>query len=333
MAAFDIFNDDAFSLTSLSLAMQDLQHVPTLLGDMGLFQEEGINTPTMAIEKQGQSFSLVPAAERGAPGRLVGNDKRNMRNFSAIHLPQSGHVNADEVYGIREFGSETELRQVQTLVNNKLAKMKRSIDLTLEWQRIGAVKGQILDADGATVLLDLFTEFGVAQQTLSFELDVDATKVKQKCLDLERMIEDELDGIMSSGTEVMCSKEFFDALVLHPAVVDAYDRWRDGEHKRTNQRKGGFEFCDVVFREYRGKVGGTRFIGAGEAYAVPVGVPDLFIARFAPAPYVETVNTMGLPYYAKQWIPDPGTRVELQAQSNPLHLCTRPRAVVKLTLT
>jgi hypothetical protein len=70
VATLDIFNDDAFSVMSLSLAMQDRQHTPTLLGDMGLFQEEGINTPSFAIEKIGETLTLVPAAERGSSGTI-----------------------------------------------------------------------------------------------------------------------------------------------------------------------------------------------------------------------------------------------------------------------
>lgn len=329
---FDIFNNDAFGLTQMTLAMQDLQHTPTLLGDMGLFSEEGISTTSVYIERVGQAFSLVPAGERGSSGKPVGNDKRNLRNFSCVHLPQRGAVNADEVLGVRAFGTDNQLETVQNVVNRKLQKLRRNIDLTFEWQRMGAVKGIVLDADGTTELLNLYTEFGVVQQTLAFALDVDATKVKQKCLDLERMIEDELDGIQSSGTEVLCSKEFFDALVQHPAIEKTYlYQTGGGQVLRDTQRKIGFEFGNITFREYRGKVGGTRFIAAGEAYAIPAGVPDLFIARFAPADYLETVNTVGLPYYAKQWVEQPGKRVELEAQSNPLFMNTRPRTVVKLT--
>lgn len=329
---FDIFNNDAFSLTQLTLAMQDLQFTPTLLGDMGLFAEEGIHTLSVMIEKEGETFALVPSGVRGSSGTPVGLNKRNMRNFSTVHLPQRGAVNADEVLGVRSFGTESELETVQNIVNKKLQKMRRQIDLTFEWQRMGAIKGVVLDADGQTELLNLFNEFEVAQQTMSFDLDVDATKVKQKCLDLERMVEDTLDGLKASSIEVLCSPEFYDALVQHPAVENAFTFYQS-QLLSQSQRATGFTFVNITFREYRGKVGATRFIAPGEAYAIPAGVPDLFIARFSPADYLETVNTVGLPYYAKQWVENPGKRVELEAQSNPLFMCTRPRAVIKLTRT
>ena len=64
---------------------------------------------------------------------------------------------------------------------------------------------------------------------------------------------------------------------------------------------------------------------------IPEGVPNLFKTYYGPGDYVETVNTIGLPYYAKQWAMETGKGVYLESQTNPLHLCTRPNAVIKLT--
>ena len=86
-----------------------------------------------------------------------------------------------------------------------------------------------------------------------------------------------------------------------------------------------------MWREYRGSVGGISFIGDDDAYLVPTGIADMFITRFAPADYMETVNTMGLPYYAKQEPMRMNKGIELETQSNPISLCTRPDAIVKLT--
>ncbi|MDK2124490.1 major capsid protein [Chitinimonas sp. DQS-5] len=71
-------------------------------------------------------------------------------------------------------------------------------------------------------------------------------------------------------------------------------------------------------------------MGNDEAYAIPEGVSGLFITRFAPADYLETVNTLGLPYYAKIWPLANDKGLSLEAQSNPPNLCTRPRAVIQL---
>ena len=46
---------------------------------------------------------------------------------------------------------------------------------------------------------------------------------------------------------------------------------------------------------------------------------------------METVNTLGLPYYAKQEVMKFNKGVEIETQSNPICLNTLPEAVIKLT--
>jgi hypothetical protein len=334
MPSLDIFNNDAFGVQSLTKAINDLPHQPTRIGELKLFTESGITTTALSIERRGQSLSLVPAAQRGnARGLVNPRDKRRMIPFNTVHLPQSDAVIADEVQNVRAFGSETEVESVQTLVNKRLEKMRRNIDVTLEYHRIGAIKGQVLDADGSTVLLDLFTQFDLTKTTHDMVLDNDATKVILSIMAAKRKMEDKLGGLMYSGLRAFCSAEFFDALVAHPAVEKAYLNWAQAGGQFISQdHRSGFTWGGVTWEEYRGQVNGTRFIEANKAHLVPEGVPDLFVTNFAPADYMETVNTNGLPYYAKQEAMRMNKGVELEAQSNPISLCTRPDAVVELSI-
>lgn len=332
---FDIFNDDAFALSQLSLAMVNRPHIPTRIGDLGLFAEEGISTTSVSLEAVGQTVKLVASAPRGSAGQTQSADKRNLRKFSCVHLPQEDTIVADEIQNLRAFGSESDVQTVMPVVNRKLDVMKQNLDVTLEWQRMGAIKGQVLDADASTVLLDMYTEFGVSQSTVDMGLDSDTTKVKQKCTDIQRLVEAALGGIRYTGLLVLTSAGFFDDLTGHPAVEAAFDRWMDGAYLREQQRAqnggGGFGFGGLFWEEYRGQVGSTPFIADGEAYVIPLGVPNLFKTYFGPADYMETVNTTGLPYYAKQWALPGNKGVHMESQSNPLHLCTRPGAIIKLT--
>lgn len=330
MASLDIFNNDAFSVQSLTKALTDIPYQPTRLQELGYFSEEGINTTTVSIERVGLSLSLVPTGPRGGVAKPTSKEKRTMINFGAVHLPQSGGVNADEVQNLRSFGTESELESVQNVVNKELRRLKRNLDTTLEYQRMGALKGQVLDADGTTVLLDMFTTFGVTQQVKSLVLGTAGTNVRNKLIEAKRLMEAQLGGIMYRSIRVLCSATFFDALVAHASVVAAFDRWNFGDFFRQDQR-AGFPFAGMIFEEYRGSVGGNDFIAAGDAYMIPEGVPDLFTMYFAPADYMETVNTMGLPYYAKQEARDMNKGIDIETQSNPLALCTRPSAIIRLT--
>lgn len=330
MATFDIFNNDAFSVSSLSQVIVDLPRVQTVLGDSGLFTESGINTTSMMIERTGTEFKLVPAAPRGGVGAPVGLKGRSLFPVMAVHLPQTGALLADEVQGIRAFGSETEVEAVSTRVAAKLATMKSNLDLTLEYHRIGAVKGQVLDADGTTVLLDMYSTFGVAQTVQNFVLGTAGTKVKDKITAVTRAIRTKLGGRSFTGVEVLCSAAFFDGLTGHVTIEKAFELFNQNAYARADQRGVAFSFAGVTFREYLGGVGGVDFIPAGEAFAYPTGVSGLFQTAYAPAPYMETVNTTGLPYYAKQMLMDYDKGVAMESQSNPINFCTLPESVIKL---
>jgi hypothetical protein len=129
----------------------------------------------------------------------------------------------------------------------------------------------------------------------------------------------------------MVSEGFFDKLVGHGNMKAAWERWQDGRFNREDQSTADFEFAGVVFNVYEGGVDGTDFIGDGLGYAYPEGVPRMFQTAFAPADYMETVNTMGLPYYAKQEVMKFNKGVDIETQCNPICLNTLPEAVIRLS--
>ena len=327
----DVFNNDAFNVVSLTKAIEDTPYQPGRVGALGIFSEEGVTTTTVSIEKVGSTISLVPAGSRGAPGKVMGNDKRRMIPFSAVHLPQRASIIADEVQNLRAFGSESEVETASNLMNKKLGKMRRDLDTTLEYQRIGAIQGAIMDADGTTELLNLHSAFGTTQTTQSMALGTAGTKVRIKVVEALRKMEEALGALQYSNARVLCSSSFFDKLVSHTNVEAAFDRYMDGQFLRDDLRKG-FYFAGVFWEEYRGQVGSTKFIADDTAWMVPEGVADLFVTHFAPADYMETVNTIGQAYYAKQEPMPMNKGIEVEAQSNPIHICTRPAVPVKLTV-
>jgi hypothetical protein len=331
MPALDIFQNDAFGVVSLTKAINDVPYEPKRLGELGWFSEEGVTTTSLMIEREGTTISLVPSGARGAPAKPVGPDKRKVVPLPAVHLPQRATINADEVQNVRAFGSETDEMTVMSLVNKRLVKLRRNIDTTIEWQRMGAVKGQILDADGS-VLLDLFQTFGLSKVTKALALNVDATKLRSLVVGAKRTMEVNLGGLGYRSIRTLCSASFFDAFVDHPAVQRAYDNFQD-RAKLQEDLRGGFMWGGVFWEEYRGNISGQPFIADGKAHMVPEGVPDLFSTTYAPADYMETVNTVGLPYYAKQELKEFNKGVEIEAQSNPITFCTRPDALIELSIS
>jgi len=338
MASFDIFNDDAFSVSSLTDTLVNMPTTPTRLGDLGLFSESGVTTTSVFIERTATGLSLVPASERGAPGTQQGRDRRDLIPFKPVHLQKNDTIKADEVQNVRAFGTENALEGVQNLVNRQLEQMRQAIDVTKEFHRIGALRGQVLDADGTTVLLDLFNAFGLTKKTHAMGLGSATTKVRNKVVEAKRKAEASLGGIRATGWRVFCSSSFWDDFVGHDAVEAAFDRWNSGEFLRSDYRGeqgqgGGFAYAGAFWEEYAGQVGSQLFVPDGKALLVPTGVNRMFRTIYAPADYMETVNTNGLPYYARQEVLRMNKGVEVEAQSNPLCINTRPHAVIELSIS
>ncbi|MBD8254427.1 major capsid protein [Pseudomonas fluorescens] len=331
MADIAIFEDDAFSVSSLTAAINEQEYLPGRISSLGLFREEGISTLTVQIEKDGDTLALVPSGERGTSGLVVGGNKRTLIPFNTVHLPERFTIKADEIQGIRAFGTRSELQAVQDVVNKRLAKARRQLDATHEFQRMGALNGQVLDADGKTVLLDIYKSFGVNRQKLPMGLNSPDTELRVKCGEALDMQEEALGSVTSSGSRAMCGKNFWNKLIVHKSVKETYLNTMQAASLRGDAREA-FEFGGIVWERYRGKVAGVAFVHDDKALLVPEGVPDLYISSFAPADYMETVNTQGIPYYSKIEPLPFNKGVAGEAQSNPLHLCTRPRAQILLEM-
>ena len=76
----------------------------------------------------------------------------------------------------------------------------------------------------------------------------------------------------------------------------------------------------------------TKFIPDGKARLVPI-TDDLFATYLAPANYNEATNTLGMEFYAKAEERRMGKGWDVEAQSNPLSVCTAPDALVTFTAT
>lgn len=328
----DVFKSDAFSLFELTVAINKLPYVPGRIGDLGLFQERGVTSTSVMVEEQKGKLVLVPTAARGTMPNVKSHRSREARVFKVPHCPLNEAVMADEVQGIRAFGTEDTTETVTQIVNDKLELMRQSHELTFEWHRVGAIKGVVLDADGTTEIYDLFDEFGLTQTEINIDLNDATTDVKKKAIDAKRAMENALGATPFNYMHVFCGDTFFDKLVSHARVEAAYERFQDGSFLRADHREG-FEYpTGCVWENYRGQVGAQKFFDDEEAYCIPVGAPDLFYHWSAPAPFIETVNTVGQMIYAKQEVMKFDVGVELHTQSNPLVICTRPKCLIKLTM-
>lgn len=332
----DIFKNDAFSTTSLTDFVNDLKYRPGRLGQLGLFSVEPVTTTSIAIERIGDMLQLVKPTPRGGPGETRDMPKRKMTNFQVPHFQRDWAVMADEVQNVRARGSETELATVQQIVAGKIAANTADMDVTEEHARLGAVTGIVTYADGST--LNLFTEFGVTQVT-EVDFDLDAASpvdgiLREKSTKVIRSMRKELGAVPFASVHALVGDTFFDQMLGHKEVRDTYKGWSEAQILRESyigknrSENPMFEFGGIVWENY-GEIDGEGVgVATTKARFFPVDVPNLFRTYYAPADYIETVNTLGQRLYAKQW-PMPNDKgINGELQMNALQLCTRPRVLM-----
>jgi hypothetical protein len=335
MAAIDVFGLPEFSMANLTAAINALPYKPKLLGSMGVFQSTPINTTVAKVEKREGKLSLLMTSARGTVGNVRSQPDRVMRTFGLPHVPQYQTIMADDIQNIRAFDSETELEAVQQVVNDNLQGCRDNHETTHEYHRIGAIKGTILDGDGATTLYNLFTEFDESQVVLPY---VKGTNSPKSLADaIIRDTADALGNDMFSGIVALCGDTFFTEFTTESAVKDTYLNWSSNLWSRQAQLgpeygpyANGFEWGGVLWMNYRGTIGDVAFVPTAEAYTFPLGVNRMFQEICGPGDSMGAANTRGQLIYASQHVLPHDVGVELKTTSDCLMLNTRPAACLKI---
>ena len=163
------FDNPAFSMASLTAAINLIPNRYGRLEQLNLFPQKPVRTRQIVIEEYAGRLNLLPTRPPGSPGTVGSRGERKLRSFVIPHIPHDDVVLPEEVQGIRAFGSETETEALASVMARHLETMRNKHAITLEHLRMGALKGQILDADGATIY-DLFNEFGLTPTVVGFDL-------------------------------------------------------------------------------------------------------------------------------------------------------------------
>lgn len=343
----NLFDGDAFGIVSLTAKVQNVPFTPHLLGDMGLFFAQGSETTDIAVEIENGTLTVIPTSPRGAPPSQSVNTKRKIKKAETAHIAREAAIYADQVQNVRAFGAN-QLQTLEGLVMNRVEGpfgLRAQIELTHEHHRMGAIDGAVLDADGTTVLWDWFTFFG---DTRPDTVDVDFASFtaadalfEQQSTGLVRTITKELNGLVTTSMTpvALCGDNFFDKVYgnkeVKAARKDRDRRERDPKDDVFGKSKAftRLTYGGITYANYRGTDDGVVSVPTNEARLFPAGVPGLFQVHYAPADTWDAANTPGLPVYLLQRRERQTESARVfEMQSNPLHLCIKPKALRRLEI-
>lgn len=340
MAHMDIFQNDAFRARELSESVREIPNQWGMVGQMGIFTPKPIRGTKFSIESKGGVLQLVPSSPRGTALPTQKRGKRKLRPFETFRFGLSDQITADDVDGIRAFESESELSQVEDEVLERQIELRGSVDVTREYLRMGALQGIVRDVDG-TELVNLFTDFGIAQKSVDFRFTVAETKIGEKCREVTRHIKHNLKGDVSSGVQCLMDAGYTDYLFEHDDFKTRWDKYTNatGKDPLRDDASDGLEFQGIYFKEYTGEAevpqedGSTvvqQFLPQNEAVFLPLGTRRTFRDFNGSADYLDLVNQPGEAMYSALFRdPKRNAYVDVEVMMQTIPMCLRPGVLVR----
>lgn len=344
MAAWNPFDTTtgAFNLIELTDAINRRLYRIGQVGSLNLVQAKGVATLKVAVEKMDEgNLGLLTPIPRGAPAPQITKDKRSMIDLESVRIAAEDTIFADELQGVRVFGTETQARMIEEARNESLDKITGRIDITLEHHLLGMIQGVVKNPAGDTIL-DCYSVLGQSQDTeINLELDeaTDDTKTIKALNKVHRQTRTALGAYSDFVQHIHCFTDStgFDNLTSSIAYRNSVKF--DSTSGRLRETAFGRQLIwqGIVWEEYwlgnSGHSGGS-FIGTGKFKFFPVFTsPDLGIyrIRWIPSDSIRQINDTGLARYIKvgedrEYTDDPRW-IKLMAESNPLVYCTIPAAL------
>lgn len=337
---FDIVKAWPFTERHLTETINEIPNQYGYIEELDYAPGEGVATTAVEIAKVGDSVRVLPQVERGGPSSTKGAPVEDSIFLRIPSFPQVHKIGPADVQDwVQKANREFKPKSLEMSLAERLQSLRFDHDLTLEYQRMGAIKGTLVDGNGKT-LLDLFDAFGITQKVVNFALDVSTTKVTEKVDEVISYIRANLLGEIMTGVDILVDKAFFNALVSHPNVEKFYVNYEaammlaNPDYKPLYGRI--FSFHGVTFREYDATVtlyNGTTvpLIASGTGHALPVGTRDAFQTYFGPPNDIRFVNMEGMEIFMSQEFEKHGAGIELKSESCPLAVYRRPVLLVKVT--
>jgi hypothetical protein len=337
----DVFSPDALQTIALTNAIEALPFTPSVLDNLNVFTPMGIRERQVAIEEWDGQVSLLPTVRPGQGAVNVENEKRVVTNLRVPLFKEEAHIISDEVVGVRAFGETGPYEGPNQVLARKLAHLKR----ILKWQntklKLDSIQGKATyETNSVNADLDIFKEFGLSAggypvgQVKNFQFSVSTNPIVEESITsvTDAMI-DGLGQTEFTGAVAICGPTWYDTFIkfLKNNQFNIYHEITALQPQNIQSPAvRSITVNMVTFVRYYGSTAGSSVVDTNCAYAFPVG-PNIMMSYYAPSDFIEAAGTLGIEEYARSYQSLDGSRLTLQGQSAPLHICTRPKALIKLT--
>lgn len=335
---------NGFQLTEWTDEILNIDNQYGLIRGMNLYRTQGIAQTAVVFDKSYNDTTLLPQVSRRSRDTTKGND-RNVDVFSLplAYFKHSDYITPEDIQGWRMPGTADSPETMANVRVQKLTDMRYQVDQTLEYMQLSAIKGVCKTPDGATIA-DMFTEFGVTQKVIDFDLGDTSTDVDAKIAELKRYLASTLKtGGVIGSVSVLVDPLFFDKLINHPQIRQAWLYYQNNGMQRnrdaTNQFMSWgsvdqFEHRGVTFMTYDAifKLPSDtteKAIEDNTGYSIVGGVRDLYRGYYGPSNKLSGANSVGQEMFAYEFTDPKDEFHEMQVETSPLYFMTQPLMSVK----
>lgn len=336
---------DSFKTTEMTDAINELENQYGYINSRNYFNMKSTGQTAIIFDVNKHDITLLPQVNRGDHSATQGKE-REVDTFALklAYFKHQDRLMTEDIQGWRQPGQEIQ-ETLARATAEKLQDMRMAADQSTEYMKLQAFKGVFKTPDGK-VVADMFTQFGVTQKEIDFALATSSTKVDDKIAELKRYIAKNVkQGGAISGVEVLVDPIFFDKLVSHPEIRDAWKFYQNSGTQRlrddlANYMQWGvmdvFEHRGVRFMSYDATFNlpnGTaeQAIADNNGHAYGLGVRDLFRGYSGPSNKLSQANQPGREMFVRQYVDDRDEYVDFELEMAPLYFCTKPASLVKLT--
>lgn len=325
---------------------ETILEVPNQYGwvkNQGVFQTTGTPQTAIVFDKDSSNTTLLPQTSR-RERNMTYNGPRSLETFSLplAYFKHGDAITPEDIQNYRRPGDSDMEETLDRVRAVKFEDMRRAVDQTHEYIMVQAIKGVTTTPEG-TILADMFTEFGVAQPSIDFDLGTATTNVDGKVSELKRTVtKNAQTGGIIRGHEVMVDETWFDKFKNHSKVKEAYlnstsnSRYQDdiAEYQSWGITDV-FDYQGVRFLTYPAefvKPDGTseKAVATDEGHAIP-RVNDLFRGHYGPSNKLSNVNEAGSEMFSWEYRDPKDEAHEMEVETSPLFFATKPKTLVKVT--
>jgi hypothetical protein len=349
---FNMFQDQGlFSVPQITAAVNRIPYAPRLIQALNLYQDVPVCTLNPIIERRFGTRQVLQAVPFGVRNNVHDVPKRRGGVMRTWSINTSTMVTKQDSTGIRRFGT-MEAESIASILADRLEWMRQdAIESTIESWRMQALLGSIMNPD-SSVLVNWYNFFDVTPTTMPFSAAVLApgsAGVRGYCKSVKDAINDAFQGMASTGFVGILGDNAWNHLFSIDEIKDAYKYRSVGDQTTSvafmtetpgtpnpNQNSinwsalaNVFTYSGITFLNYRSSVD----FPTNKAVFFPMGVRDMFQSILSPSSLIEEEGEMGTPFYARTWVREDGSGIDVYVETNRIEVNSLPEACIQATFS